>query len=449
MSRVLVVDDVALMREQYAYDLKRLGGHDVLTAEGGKEALEILNAESVDCVILDLEMPGMDGFDVLHRMKKKGHHAPVIVYTGTGDYDRCMEAVRLGAVSFIDKSESMQKVVQEIENALERTRLQSEVDSLRDKLGEDTLVGESRAMETLRRRIDRLAPIPSAVLILGESGSGKDLVAKEIHRQSGRKGAFLAINCAAISENLVESELFGHEAGSFTGAEGLRKGAFEIAHEGTLFLDEIGELPPAMQSKLLRVLEDGIVTRVGGSKTIKVTTRVLAATNRDLEKEVDDGRFRQDLLYRINVHQIVVPPLRERASDIGPLVEYFLPIICRKLGMKPKTASPEVIEALSAQSWERNNVRELKNIVERMIIAAEGDTIEPNALPPRGPAQAARNRTTDGAGTFKEQRAEAEREIVLAALDRNDWHITNTAKELGLADHSSLLRIMKRHRLKR
>jgi two-component system nitrogen regulation response regulator NtrX len=447
MSRILVVDDVALMRDQYAYDLKRLGGHDVVTANGGKEALEILGREAVDCVILDLEMPGMDGFDVLRRMTKKGHTVPVIVYTGTGDYDRCVEAVKLGAVSFIDKSESMQKVAQEIENALERRRLESEVETLRTRLGEDRLVGESRAMETLRGWIERLAPIPSPVLILGESGSGKDLVAREIHRRSGRKGTFLALNCAAIPENLVESELFGHEAGAFTGAEGTRKGAFENAHTGTLFLDEIGELPLPMQSKLLRVIEDGQVTRVGGSKATKVDTRVLAATNRNLEDEVEKTRFRQDLLFRINVHQIVVPPLRERPSDITLLVEYFLPEICRKLGMKPKTASPEVLETLSSWSWERNNVRELRNIVERMIIATEGDEIGVDALPPAPAGRSAAGGSPGG--TFKEQRADAEREIVLAALDRNDWHITNTAKELGLADHSSLLRIMKRHKLKR
>jgi DNA-binding NtrC family response regulator len=451
MSHILVVDDVASMREQYAYDLKRLGGHEVVTADGGKEALGILAESPIDCVILDLEMPDMDGFEVLRRMQKKGHDVPVIVYTGTGDYDRCVEAVKLGAFSFVDKSESMHKVAQEIENALERRRLVSEVESLRSKLGpEEQLVGDSKPMKALRATIDRIAPIPSPVLILGESGSGKDLVAREIHHRSGRKGTFLALNCAAIPENLVESELFGHEAGAFTGADRARKGAFENTHDGTLFLDEIGELPLPMQSKLLRVLEDGHVARVGGSKPIKVGARVLAATNLDLEREIEQGKFRQDLFYRINVHQIVVPPLRDHPSDIVQLVEYFVPIICKKVGMKSKTLSPEVLEALSSQSWERNNVRELKNILERMIIAADGDRIGMNAFPsPLDDGGGGRSIALRAEGSFKELRTVAEREIVLAALNRNDWHITNTAKELGLADHSSLLRIMKRHKLKR
>ena len=245
MTLVLVVDDVAPLAEQYAYDLRRIGGYEVLTAPGGAKALETLAAAPVDCVVLDLEMPGMDGFEVLRALERKGSQVPVIVYTGTGSYDRCVQAMRLGAYGFIDKAEPMERVVHEIETAMERRRLRSEVSGLRRQLGRETsLVGGSAAMTELREAIARVAPIPSPVLILGESGTGKELVARDLHRFGPQpRGPFVAINCAALPESLVESELFGHERGAFTGAVGTRKGAFEAAERGTLFLDEIGELP--------------------------------------------------------------------------------------------------------------------------------------------------------------------------------------------------------------
>src|SRR6266540_4076304 len=298
MTTVLVVDDIAAMAEQYAYDLKRVGGYEALIARSGRDALDILEREVVDCVILDLEMPGMDGFEVLRAMERRGFRIPVIVYTGTGTYDRCIQAVRLGAHAFIDKAEPMERVVQEVEHALERERLDSEA----------PLVGASPAMQRLKDAIARVAKIPSPVLIAGESGSGKELVAQELHRRGANpKGPFIAINSAALPENLVEDELFGHERGAFTGANALRKGAFEAASGGTLFLDEIGDLPSAAQAKLLRVIEQRQVSRLGGNRTIAVDARVVAATNRDLEAEVQAGRFRQDLYYRLNVHALRVP----------------------------------------------------------------------------------------------------------------------------------------------
>jgi two-component system nitrogen regulation response regulator NtrX len=452
MITILVVDDVAAMAEQYAYDLQRLGRYDTQVANSGETALDILATEAVDCLILDLEMPGADGFDVLRRMKEKGLEVPVIVYTGTGSYDRCIQAVRLGAYGFIDKTEPMERVIQEIEGALERRQLRTEVRALTDRLGADwSLIGDSPAMRAVKDQITRLATIPSPVLIEGESGSGKELVARDLHQlrvrdtaASERHQPFIAINCAALPENLVESELFGHERGAFTGANRLRKGAFEEAGSGTLFLDEIGELPLPVQAKLLRVLEQREVSRLGGSRTVPVRARVVAATNRDLEREASEGRFRQDLLFRLNVHTIRVPPLRERQSDIPELIEHFLAGTCARFGIARKRMTPEAVDALSNHDWSRNNVRELRNIVERMIIAADGNTIEIGHVPADVTPSSPMTSHVETGMTFQDLRTESERQIVRRALDRHDWHITNTAEDLGLADHASLLKIMRR-----
>lgn len=450
MSLVLVVDDVATLAEQYAYDLKRVGGYETLVATSGQEALDTMALEPVDCVILDLEMPGVDGFEVLRRLKKNGIEVPVIVYTGTGDFERCVKAIKLGAYNFVDKSESMERVVREVDNALERSALEAEVASLRRDVGADTpLLGSSAAMARLKEQIGRVAGIPSSVLITGESGTGKELVARELHRLgSGDRRPFVAINSAALPENLVESELFGHERGAFTGADRTRRGAFEMAAGGTLFLDEIGELPLSAQAKLLRVLEDRRVTRVGGEKSFEANARVIAATNRDLEKEVESGSFRQDLYFRLNVHILEVPPLRDRLSDIPELAGRFLAATCGRFGVKTKRIEPAAMDKLMACEWRRNNVRELRNIIERMVIATDNDLIGPGQVPAEisGDAAAA---PADARRNFQELKAEAERRIVVAALDRNDWHITRTAGDLGLADHASLLKIMRRHDIKK
>jgi two-component system nitrogen regulation response regulator NtrX len=444
VTLILVVDDVAAMAEQYAYDLKRVGGYQVLTVPGGAPALEALEREPVDCVILDLEMPGLDGFGVLRELKARGIVTPVIVYTGTGDFDQCARAIRLGAYSFIDKAEPVERVVREVENALERSRLVAQVGRLRERLGGDAaLVGSSAAMQRLREAMARLGPIPSPVLIAGESGTGKELIARELHRlgPGGPDAPLIAVNCAALPEQLVESELFGHERGAFTGAATLRQGAFESAGRGTLFLDEIGELPAAAQAKLLRVLEERTVTRLGGSRAVPVEARVLAATNRDLETEVAEKRFRQDLLYRLNVHVIRVPPLRERLGDVPELAEWFVATLSPRLGVRTRRLDPAVIRVLGAYDWRRNNVRELRNVIERLIIASDGDVIGAEHLPEE--IGGAGSGMADG-GSYQRLRAEAERGIVRAALERNAWHVTRTAGELGLADHASLLKIMKR-----
>ena len=451
--QVLVVDDVPAMAEQYAYDLKRVGGYQTSVAAGGEAALDVLAREPIDCVVLDLEMPGIDGFDVLRRMQHRGIDTPVIVYTGTGSYDRCVQAVRLGAYGFVDKAEPIERVVQEIDNAVSRGRLVGELRSLRSRVdGDQSLIGDSAPMRSLRDAIARVAPIPSTVLIVGESGTGKELVARELHRQGpGDKTPLVAVNSAALPEQLVESELFGHERGAFTGADRLRRGAFENAGSGTLFLDEIGELPLPAQAKLLRVLEDRKVMRIGGDRAVPMTARVVAATNRDLEREVEGARFRQDLYYRLNVHTLRVPPLRERLSDMPVLVEHLLRAIATHLGVRPKGIAPEAIGLLAAYDWRKNNVRELRNCLERMTIASDATIIRADDVPPDirgdGPHEAA-DATAD-AGTLKALKAEAEREIVLSALEKHEWQVTRTAEALGLADHSSLLKIMRRHGLRK
>jgi two-component system, NtrC family, nitrogen regulation response regulator NtrX len=449
MTLVLVVDDAPPMAEQYAYDLRRLGGYEVQVAHDGREALERLGAEAVDCVILDLEMPVMDGFEVLRALERRASEVPVIVYTGTGDYDRCIQAIRLGAYGFVDKAEPVERVVREIDLALERRRLRAEVRALERRLdGESSLVGTSAAMRRLREQIGRVAPVPSTVLITGESGTGKELVARELHRLGPNPaGPFIAINCAALPENLLESELFGHERGAFTGASVTRKGAFESAERGALFLDEIGELPLAAQAKLLRVLEERRVTRVGSNRSVPAEARVVAATNRELETEVREGRFREDLFYRINVHVLAVPPLRDRQSDVPEIAERLAAAICQRFGMRPKRIAADALDLLMNYEWSRNNVRELRNVIERMIIATDGDVIGPDQVPAElqgDPAPAG-----EGARTFQALKAEAERRIVLSALERNEWHVTRAAEELGLADHASLLKIMRRHGIRR
>jgi DNA-binding NtrC family response regulator len=305
----------------------------------------------------------------------------------------------------------------------------------------------------MKQQIDKLATIPSPVLILGESGSGKELVARRLHDAGPRCGrTFVAINCAALPEAMVESELFGHERGAFTGADRTRKGAFESAHGGTLFLDEIGELPAPAQAKLLRVLEDAVITRLGSHSGIKVDARVVAATNRELDAAVAGGTFRQDLLFRLNTHVVQVPPLRERLSDVPLLAASFLQLVCEKFGVRPRRFDPATVKRLQSHAWTRNNVRELRNVIEQLVIAGDDEVITPDLLPAgigSDAGGAVPTATALAGGPLKDQKVAAERQIILTALERNDWHITNTAAQLGLADHSSLLKIMRRHGLKK
>jgi len=319
----------------------------------------------------------------------------------------------------------------------------------RDLGAESALVGSSAPMRELGARIARVASIPSPVLIVGESGTGKELVARELHRLGpGPRAPFVAINSAALPENLIESELFGHESGAFTGASRTHRGAFERATGGTLFLDEIGDLPPPAQAKLLRVLEQGEVTRLGAEKSIKVNTRVVAATHRDLEADVEAERFRRDLFFRLNVHVVRVPPLREHRSDIPELANALLSATCARFGVRRKRFDREALDALMAYDWHRNNVRELRNVIERMVLAADGPTIGAGEVPVEIRGSDAPHPAAN-TGTFRERRTEAEREIVARALEETEWNIQRAARNLGLADHASLLKIMRRLGLKR
>jgi DNA-binding NtrC family response regulator len=314
------------------------------------------------------------------------------------------------------------------------------------------LIGDSAPMRSLRQTIARIASIPSAALIVGESGTGKELVAHELHRRGAHAhGLLVAVNSAALPEQLVESELFGHERGAFTGADRLRRGAFENAGGGTLFLDEVGEMPLPAQAKLLRVLEERMVMRVGGERPIPITARVIAATNRDLEREVQAGRFRQDLFYRLNVHIVRVPPLRERLADVPLLVAHLLATIAASFSVRPKQITPEAVALLAAHDWKKNNVRELRNCIERMMIATDGDLIVAGDVPAeiRADDHQDAGDAPGAPGTLKALKAEAERHIILNALDQYDWHVTRTAEALGLSDHSSLLKVMRRHGISR
>ena len=443
MTLVLVVDDVPALAEQYAYDLKRLGGYDVQTAREGSQALELVKNVAVDCMILDLEMPGMDGFEVLRRLDQQGSEVPVVVYTGTGNYERCIAAIRLGAYSFIDKAEPMERVVREVETVLERRRLRDEVAALQRQLGLATsLVGSSAAIQSLREAIARVAPIPSPVLILGESGSGKELVARDLHRSGAAPDApFIAINSAALPETLVESELFGHERGAFTGAATARKGAFEAAGRGTLFLDEIGELPLPGQAKLLRVLEDRQVVRLGGNRPIGIEARVVAATNRDLEEEIKRGSFRSDLFYRLNVIALHLPPLRDRRDDIPLLAESFLARSGEQRNEATKRLTTDAAEALQEYAWP-GNVRELENALERAVILSSGGTIDVDALPERiterkvEPLVAERTPANPSLETI-------ERAYILWVLQSEGGNKSRAAEVLGI-DPSTLYRKLSR-----
>jgi DNA-binding NtrC family response regulator len=448
MSRILVVDDLTQLAEQYAYDLKRLGGHEVTVATSGIAALARLEHQPFDCVILDLEMPGMDGFEVLEALAHHGVSVPVIVYTGTGNFDRCIRAVQLGAAGFIDKAEPMERVALEVANAIERARLGREVGDLRRRLGESRLIGAGAAVSRVRDLVVKLAAVPTTVLIQGESGTGKEVVARELHRMSPRANRpLIAINCAALPETLVESELFGHEKGAFTGAIAARHGAFEAADGGTLFLDEIGELPLPAQAKLLRALEQRTITRVGATEGRPVDIRLITATNRDLAAMVDDGQFREDLLFRINPVVLVVPPLRDHPEDIPALAEFFIAEIAARFGVLPKRIAGALRTRLIDREWRRNNVRELRNVLERMMVMAEGEVLTLEHLPPEldGPADG----NESDSGSFHELKTAAERRIILAALEAHDWNVTKTAAALDLSDHASLLKIMRRLGIRR
>jgi two-component system NtrC family response regulator len=385
MHTILIVDD----EPNYLIVLSELlrdEGFEVFTAESAQDGLPLVRNTDLDLIISDMKMPGMDGIQFLGQVKKIIRELPVILITAYAEVEKAVEAMHLGAFTYLAKPFSNEALLASVHKAIEHYDLVREIKRLREEFtprsGFAGMIGKNERMRAVYQLVEKVAPAPSSVLITGESGTGKELVARAIHNLSPRKEApFISVNCAALSPNLLESELFGHEKGAFTDAIAMRKGRFELADSGTLFLDEIGEMPPALQAKLLRVLQERSFERVGGNRTLRVDVRILTATNKDLKDEVDKGKFREDLYYRLNVINIHLPPLRERVDDIPRLVTFFLKKNAGKLNRQDLEISPEALRLLVSLPWE-GNVRELENTIERAAILCNNDRIEPEDVQP-------------------------------------------------------------------
>ncbi|PLX91567.1 MAG: Fis family transcriptional regulator [Desulfuromonas sp.] len=447
MKTILIIDDENSIRESLTGVLQD-EGYRPISAEDGLTGIETITEESPDLILLDIWMPGIDGLETLQRIREKSPELPVIMMSGHGTIETAVKATRLGAYDFIEKPLSLEKLLLAIRNALQVHQLVEENRTLRARLDEGReMVGQSPALQALQEKIDLVAPSSGWVLITGENGTGKELVARAIHRLSQRtEKPFVEVNCAAIPEELIESELFGHEKGAFTGATSQRKGKFDQAHQGTLFLDEIGDMSLKTQAKVLRILQEHKFERVGGNKTIEVDVRVIAATNKDLEVEIQNGQFREDLYYRLNVLPLTVPPLRERHNDIPELAAHFLTHFCRKERKEIKSLSPETLQIMLGYNWP-GNVRELKNLIERLVIMTPQPTIEPEALPPNMQVRHSLSPTkgTDWGeqpATLREARELFEREYLQQKLAENDWNISRTAEAIDV-ERSNLHRKIK------
>jgi two-component system nitrogen regulation response regulator NtrX len=451
MARILVVDDEEGIRKVLRQILE-YEGHEVALAAGGGEALASFESARPDLTLLDVKMARMDGLEVLDRIRALEPAAVVIMISGHGTIETAVEATRRGAWDFLEKPLDADRLLVTIRNALQHLGLERENARLRGEIEtHHEIVGHSFPIRTLVDRIEKVAPTDARVLITGENGTGKELVARALHRLSRRAGApFVEVNCAAIPSELIESELFGHRKGSFTGAYEDRAGKFEQADGGTLFLDEIGDMSLAAQSKVLRALQDGVITRVGGERPIRVDVRVIAATNKKLEREIEAGRFREDLYFRLNVVPVHVPPLRERRDDVPMLARHFARLAAAEQRLPPREFSPEALERLARLDWP-GNVRELRNTVERLLILARGD--------PVGGSEVARlvgGMTGDGgaaadllaAGTFSDFKDRAERAFILARLREHDWNVSETARVIEMP-RSNLYKKIERHRLTR
>ena len=435
MPHILIVDDETPILKTVT-DVLRDEGYDTSTASSGAEALKALDGAGFDLALVDVWMPGMDGLEALGKMKERHPDLPVVIMSGHGNIDTAVKAVRLGAYDFIEKPLSLDKLSLTVKNALEKGRLERENRDLKEKFeGRHEIIGESPKILALKEEIRRAGPTNGRVLIFGENGTGKELVARAIHRLSLRAtGPFITVNCAAIPEELIESEMFGHEKGSFTGATAQRKGKFELATGGTLFLDEVADMSLFTQAKVLRSLQEQEVQRVGGSGTIKIDVRVIAASNKKLEDEIKAGRFRDDLYYRLNVIPFNVPPLRERIEDIPLLVDHFIREIAAEYGDRPKTVSPAAMRLFVSYPWP-GNIREMKNIIERLVIMTPGETIEAANVPPPISEAVASERfgpEIPADASLKEARAAFERDFITRKLRENDWNISKTSDVLKI-----------------
>ena len=434
-SRILVIDDEAAIRDSLKMTLE-YEGYEVLGAATGQEGLALAEREAPDLVLLDVKMPGMDGIEVLDRLRSMNEALPVVVVSGHGSISTAVEATKKGAFDFIEKPFASDRVLVSLRNALDHRQLRDENRSLKKAVEvRHQMVGESTALKDVMASVARAAPTNATVLIQGESGVGKELVARTIHRNSLRsRERFVQVNCAAIPEELIESELFGHEKGSFTGATEKQLGKFEQADRGTIFLDEVGDMSAKTQAKVLRVLQEGEVERLGSARTIKVDVRVIAATNKNLEEEIEKGRFREDLYFRLAVIPIQVPPLRERPEDIPLLVRHYVDFFSRENNTRPKRITQAALDGLQRFRW-KGNIRELRNTVERLIIMTGGDTIDVGDLPgslrsaPSAATQKGGGDTDPAkAGTLREFKDNAERAFLVAKLRENGWNISKTAE---------------------
>jgi len=445
---ILVVDDEAAIRTALDQILS-YESYRVLTAAGGPAALEILDGEKVDALLLDIKMAGMDGFEVLQRMQDAGHDQPVVVISGHGTIETAVEAVRRGAYDFLEKPLDRSRLLVTLANALEHLTLRSEARSLRNRVGYDSpLVGDCPAMQEVRSFVERVGPTDATVLITGENGTGKELVVRSLHALSPRRrGPLVEVNCAAIPRDLVESELFGHEKGSFTGADRRRIGKFEQADGGTLFLDEIGDMNGEAQAKVLKAVEESRFERVGGSSVRQVDVRIVAATNRDLASPASG--FRQDLFYRLNVLSIHLPPLRERGDDVALLLEHFVRELSAGGNLPRRTFAPATLDLLQRHTWP-GNVRELRNLVERLLILAPEPVIQPRDLPPLQPgpgAARAENEAFLAYDNFQDFKAAAEARFLQHKLERNGYNVSRTAELLGM-QRSNLYKKISRYDLR-
>ena len=435
--RILVVDDERAIRDTMRMILE-YEGYECLTAASGAEAIATAERELPDLVFLDIKMPGMDGLEVLTRLRATNDTLPVVIVSAHGTAAAALEAGRLGAFRFLEKPPSKDYVLDAVREGLEVGTLRRENRQLRSVLEtRHMLVGDSPGLTHVLEQVKRAAPTSATVLLLGESGVGKELVARAIHRASLRsRERFVQVNCAAIPEELIESELFGHERGAFTGATEKQIGKFEMADGGTLFLDEVGDMSQKTQAKVLRVLQEGEVERLGSSKTVKVDVRVIAATNKDLEEEIAQGRFREDLYFRLSVIPIAVPPLRERLDDIPALIQHFVAQFSRENNRRPARFAPGAIDVLRQARW-RGNIRELRNLVERLLIMTEGDAIEAEDVrrvvrtegrPSGGPMTP--GNVVGRPATLREFKEWSERSFLVEKLREFAWNVSRTAEEI-------------------
>jgi two-component system, NtrC family, nitrogen regulation response regulator NtrX len=464
-SRILVVDDEAAIRDSLRMILE-YEDFEFVGASNGPDAIAQVQRDRPDLLLLDIKMPGMDGMEVLRKIHALDETLPIVMISGHGTTATAVEAIRSGAIDFLDKPLSSERVIVTVQNVLRQSELRSENRDLKVAMeSKYEIVGDSPAVRGVLEAVKRAAPTNATVLLLGESGVGKELVARTVHRNSTRANQrFVQVNCAAIPEELIESELFGHEKGSFTGATEKQIGKFEQADRGTIFLDEVGDMSPKTQAKVLRVLQEQEVERLGSARTIKVDVRVIAATNKDLEHAIERGEFREDLYFRLNVIPIVVPPLRARPEDVPQLVQHFARRTADEHNLKPKRFDPRAMEAMQRYRW-RGNIRELRNTVERLMIMTPGDVVRPEDLPVeiRSGAQAPETMPSlaevgvasggvamtavPSPGTLREFKDAAERAYLVQKLRENNWNISKTA-ELIDTPRSNLYKKLEQYGIK-